>query len=184
MRAHESESIAISGIRSFFALHPEIQVAESALALSGGRDSSLLARLLVDLGMAPALSIYVNHRLRSNSELEAEICIIEKICGNLGIPLSILDIGPGSIERLARFQGIGIEAAARRLRYQALVEETKKKGLKAILTGHHQDDQLETLFLRLMRSSGSKGLGCMRAVRQIGPGIKLARPLLGVASRD
>ena len=73
-----------------------------------------------------------------------------------------------------------IEAQARELRYQALVEMTKPDDI--ILTGHHLDDQVETFMLALKRGAGLTGLSAMQAERDLSE-RKLVRPLLNI-TRD
>jgi tRNA(Ile)-lysidine synthase len=73
--------------------------------------------------------------------------------------------------------GASPEAAAREARYQ-LVAELLGEG-DIYLTAHHADDQAETMFLNLMRGSGSQGLAGIPAIRNFAQGW-LARPLLNV----
>ena len=72
------------------------------------------------------------------------------------------------------------QAEARRARYAALAGWIGERGLAALATAHHADDQVETLLLRLNRASGVAGLAGTRA-RGMVPGttIPLLRPLLG-----
>lgn len=72
-------------------------------------------------------------------------------------------------------RGQGIEAAAREARLAAFAEALSGGG--AMLLAHHQDDQAETLLLRLLRGASVDGLGAMRAVRAHGAGLIL-RPWL------
>ncbi len=184
MEERVGETGIARAVRRFFALHPEVEPGRSILAFSGGRDSSLLASILVELGMAPALAVYIDHRLRPDAELEAERALVLESCTRLGLDLEIVQMEKGAVDALARGAGIGVEAAARRLRYSALASQARARGLSAIITAHHQDDQLETLILRLLRSSGSRGLAGMRPLRSLEPGLVLARPLLEVPSRE
>src|SRR5439155_1488593 len=75
--------------------------------------------------------------------------------------------------------GPGQEARARRTRYAALADLAREVGAARIVTGHTQDDQAETLVLRLLRGAGRRGLGGMRPARG-----RLFRPLLGVTRAD
>ncbi|MEQ8517225.1 MAG: tRNA lysidine(34) synthetase TilS, partial [Chromatocurvus sp.] len=76
--------------------------------------------------------------------------------------------------------GRGLEAAARGARYAAFRDALRPGG--SLLLAHHQDDQVETFFLRLMRGAGAHGLAGMPAERALGGG-RLLRPLLAL-SRD
>lgn len=73
-----------------------------------------------------------------------------------------------------------MQAQARASRYAALAVWMEREGLDAVATGHHADDQAETLLARLGRGSGVSGLAGVRA-RGVVPGTRLTllRPLLG-----
>jgi len=79
---------------------------------------------------------------------------------------------------IRRVRGESLEAAARAERYR-LLGAALAPG-EALLTAHHQDDQLETVLLQLLRGSGVAGLAAMPAVAQFGAGA-LVRPLLTVS---
>lgn len=69
---------------------------------------------------------------------------------------------------------------ARQARYTALDEWAAARGLSAIATAHHADDQAETLLMRLNRGSGLSGLAGVRASTKVPGGTAaLVRPLLG-----
>lgn len=139
------------------------------LALSGGLDSALLLALLVKAGLSSRLrALHVHHGLHPQADEWANHC--HHITAQYGVPLEIskVTLGRGSVED-----------AARKVRYQALAE-TAQGG--AVITAHHQDDQAETLLLRLMRASGVRGLGAIKKHSQVN-GMRLWRPLLAV-SRD
>jgi tRNA(Ile)-lysidine synthase len=72
-------------------------------------------------------------------------------------------------------RGDGIEAAARRARYAAFAENVAEG--EWLVLGHHRDDQVETVLLKLLRGAGPEGLGGMRALRPFARG-QLWRPLL------
>jgi len=81
----------------------------------------------------------------------------------------------------------GLQATARSARYRLLLEiaaERSVSGPVAIVTAHTQDDQAETVVMRLARGSGIDGLGAMPASRPLkgdGPRVMLVRPLLGMS---
>ena len=74
-------------------------------------------------------------------------------------------------------RGESLEAAARTARYR-LLGAAFAEG-EALLTAHHQDDQLETVLLQLLRGAGVAGLAAMPALAPFGRGV-LVRPLLTV----
>jgi len=58
--------------------------------------------------------------------------------------------------------GDGLESAARRARYDALIALSQQLNIGTVLLAHHQDDQAETVLLRLLRGAGPEGLAAMR----------------------
>ena len=144
-----------------------------AIAVSGGRDSMALG-LLAD-GWARRLggqvtALTVDHGLRPESAVEAR-----RVGGWLR--------ERGIDHRLLTWRGAkpvtGIQAAARRARYELLTAWCREGGVFHLVLAHHQDDQAETYLLRLAGGSGEDGLACMAAVVET-PDVRLLRPLLGV----
>lgn len=139
------------------------------VAVSGGPDS--LALLLLAHAALPGRveAASVDHGLRAESAAEA--AIVARICAGLGVPHATLKIAVAAGN---------IQAEARSARYSALAGWMEVRDLAALATGHHADDQAETLLMRLGRGSGVAGLAGVRARGQV-PGTRLAllRPLLG-----
>lgn len=142
------------------------------LALSGGVDSVALLAILVELAGPARFSlraVHVNHAISPNASAWAEFCL--RACTRFGVPLKVepVDIGP--------YRSLGLEAAARRARYEALAREDAD----FIVLAQHRDDQAETLLLQLLRGAGVAGLAAMPERRAL-PGSRavLLRPLLGV----
>jgi tRNA(Ile)-lysidine synthase len=150
---------------------------EYCVALSGGLDSSVLLHAMCQLrgafkGIA-VRAIHVNHDLHPHADEWAAEC--EVFCRKLDLTLQS--------ERVLvdRNVGEGVEAAARRARYGLFAEVLGKD--EYLLTAHHQDDQVETLLLRLLRGSGTRGLASIAERRQFGCGW-LLRPLLELSRTD
>jgi tRNA(Ile)-lysidine synthase len=143
-----------------------------AVAVSGGADS--LALLLLAAGARPGqvAAATVDHGLRPESAVEA--AGVAALCRTLEIPHAVLAVAVAPA-------GAGLQAAAREARYAALGGWMRARGADTLLTGHHRDDQAETLLMRLLRGSGVAGLAGIRARAPFpaaGPGARLARPLL------
>lgn len=142
------------------------------LALSGGLDSCVLLYLLAQakLNFAFELSaLHVHHGLSPNADEWASFC--SKQCQQLQVPLQVVHV------ELEKNTNLGVEAEARRLRYEVLNNAIAD----FIVTAHHEDDQAETLLLQLMRGAGVKGLASMASVS---PTRRLLRPFLGVSKEQ
>lgn len=151
------------------------------VAYSGGIDSSTLLTVLAETAICPLHVVHVVHNLRPAEELAKERQAIIARCRELHAPLTIATVRAGAIEKLARRKKIGIEAAAREIRYGILERCAHRLGIDAICTAHNADDQLETLMSRFLSSSSVDGLVGMQPTRTIGMGISLLRPMLSVS---
>lgn len=144
-------------------------MARLGLAVSGGPDS--LALLLLAHAARPGgvAAATVDHGLRATSAAEA--AEVARVCALLGVPQETLRV---------TVAGGNVQAEARSARYAALGEWMAHRGLDALATGHHADDQAETLLMRLNRGSGVAGLAGVRERGRV-PGTDrlLLRPLLG-----
>jgi len=143
------------------------------LAFSGGLDSTVLLHLLTGLGATRKLklqAIHVHHGLHKDADDWTESCIEQ--CEYLGIELIVERVAVVANEH-------GLEAAARKARYDALARHICSEH-DELLTAHHRDDQAETLLLHLVRGAGVNGLAAMPPRRRFGKGW-LSRPLLGTA---
>lgn len=142
-----------------------------AIAVSGGADSLALC-LLADRwargqgGTVTALT--VNHGLRAEAAEEA-VQVGRWLVG-YGIPHRILTVTAPAP------QG-DLQHWARRHRYALLQDWCAAHGILHLLLAHHQEDQAETLLLRLARGSGVSGLSAMAAVTHT-PDCRILRPLL------
>ena len=147
------------------------------LAVSGGPDSLALLILAAAARPLQVEAATVDHALRPGSRAEAER--VAQICETLGVPHAILTATWKQKPQSA------IQERARIMRYRLLGNWAKERGLTAILTGHHLDDQAETFLMRLARGAGVKGLAGMRRVSRspVGP-IAVLRPLLGWRHAD
>jgi len=148
------------------------------VAVSGGVDSmtclSVLCRIRKEVHAA-----HVNYGLRDGSD--ADEALVRRWCRAQSpeVPLSVMAL---DAEKRAAAEDESLQEAARRLRYDALAERAAEIGASAVATGHHRDDQAETLLLHLVRGCGPEGLAGMRPERPLAadPSISLVRPLLGV----
>jgi len=146
-----------------------------AVAFSGGADSLALLSALSILRPGEVSALYVNHNIRSESELEEEIELNRKNAEKLGVGLKVLEIGRGEVERHAKERRISIEASARELRYALLLNED----CDWLFTAHTASDQIESVMMRLIYGSTLSSLSGIRKRRG-----KIIRPLLSLSRKD
>jgi tRNA(Ile)-lysidine synthase len=147
------------------------------VGISGGVDSMALLHAMLAQGYAP-IAAHFNHKLREESDLEAEF--VKNYCLNAGLAFRE---GSGDVRGYAEENGLSIEEAARILRYQFLFEIAERESAGAVAVAHHADDQIETVLMNLLRGAGAKGLAGMRAVSVPNPWsdtIPVVRPLLEI----
>lgn len=146
--------------------------ARIGIAVSGGPDSVALLLLAVAARGGSVEAATVDHALREDSAAEAET--VARLCERLGVPHRILTVAWAQKPRTA------IQQRAREERYALLAAWAKQHSLDAVATGHHLDDQAETLLMRLARGAGVRGLAGMRSRATVpGSDLPLLRPLLG-----
>ncbi len=141
------------------------------VAFSAGADSTALLAALAPLRAQGLIlrAVHVDHGLQAAAAAFRRQA--RRTAGSLGVPLRVLKVAAGPR------RGESPEAAARAARYQALERELGRG--EYLFTAHHQDDQLESVLLQLLRGCGLAGLSGMAASGPFGRGT-LVRPLLAV----
>lgn len=148
------------------------------VACSGGADSTALAVVLAAASAESVVLGHVVHDLRGAGETAAERDRVAGLAARLGV-------GFGEEAVAVRAAAGNAEGNARRARYVALEGMAFGMGCSFVATGHHGDDQLETVLMGLLRGAGVRGLGGARAERALGGrGVRLVRPMLGVGRAD
>lgn len=149
-----------------------------AVAYSGGLDSSVLLHLAREFARTRALPLYalhVHHGLSVNADAWLRHC--RSVAARLEIPFRCahVEVDPNDPR--------GVEEAARIARYGQLGVLCRELGATVLLSGHHQDDQAETVLLQMLRGAGLPGLSGMPVLQPeselLGGAVALARPLLG-----
>ena len=164
------------------------------VALSGGADSRLLLELTIrtlseqepeaDPGRR-IMAAHLHHGIRgAEADRDEEFC--RQLCAKSGIPLAVEH---ADIPALAASQGESIETAARKARYDFFRRIMAEHRIPVLLTAHHADDNLETLLDRLLRGSGTKGMGGIPPTRSLGQtdgglSLTVARPILEWTKQD
>lgn len=165
------------------------------VACSGGADSSALVLALAAAGGAAGAVVvgHVRHDLRSAEEADRDLEAARTLAGALGLEFASTRVNVLALPGNA-------EDNARRARYDALAEMARAHGCGHVATGHHADDQLESVVMALMRGAGPSGLGGMAERRVLRTGgsmgsvadgepasagvVVLVRPMLGVTRRE
>lgn len=166
--------------RDFVEVLNRLSLSKSPLmiAISGGADSVALTMLLTMESDFPLVLAHFNHGLRGDeSDQDSHfVCNLAKklelnypgriryFCGNPTTPLA-LEKG-------------NLEANSRVARYSWLVEIARELGCESILTGHHAEDQAETVLFHILRGTGPLGLKGIAAKKKLAKGVNLIRPLL------
>lgn len=144
------------------------------VALSGGADSICLLHVLRSLCYDVECA-HCNFRLRGQ-ESDRDEAFVRQVCDREGITLHVSCF---ETETYARTHHISIETAARQLRYEWFEQLLTERKLDVVCTGHHSDDNVETLLLNLVRGTGLRGL-CGIPPRQ----GHVVRPLLCLSRRE
>ncbi len=157
------------------------------IALSGGADSRLLLELTVravlerpEAERARVEAIHVHHGIRGE-EADRDEAFCRAVCAALGVPLSVEH---ADIPARAAASGRSEETEARLARYECFIRVMRARGIPVLLTAHHADDGLETVLHRLLRGSGSRGMGGIPPTRSLGDGLTVHRPLLAWTRRE
>ncbi|MBU8869422.1 MAG: tRNA lysidine(34) synthetase TilS [Gemmatimonadales bacterium] len=149
------------------------------VALSGGPDS--VALLLAACHWAketgrPVVAAHLNHQLRGEqADSDARFCA--ELCATRSVQLHLHEQDPRPV---ARSRGLGLEEAGRHLRrrfFRSLLDDHPE--LLCVATGHHRDDQAETVVMRLFRGTGPDGLRGIRPLQG-----QTIHPLLEISRRE
>ena len=148
------------------------------VAVSGGADSTALLNLLYSCREHLGISLHVahlNHMLRrQDAELDARF--VEGMAQRLGLPVIT---EAADVASFAEREKMGMEEAARVVRYEFFGRMAEKVGAKKIAVGHTADDNVETFLMRLLRGAGLRGLCGIPPRRGM-----IVRPLIKVWRRE
>ncbi len=138
------------------------------VGFSGGADSTAALLMLLEKSDARIVAIHFNHHLRgAESDAEAENARHFAESRNIEFRLIDLDISPGG----------NLEARARQARLEAWKKLAAEYEDAVAVTGHHKDDCIENMFLRMGRGSNVSGLTGLQITSEV-EGVKFFRPLI------
>ncbi len=151
------------------------------VSVSGGADSVSLLHVLSRLSQSARFQIHVaslDHGIRGEAAAR-DVQHVREIATRSGLPFTA---GSANAPTFAKREGIGLEEAARRVRYDFLAKLALRHDAACVAVGHHALDQIETILMRIIRGSGIKGLRGMRISSPMPyhEELTLVRPLLNV----
>lgn len=144
-----------------------LEAGKYIVAVSGGIDSVVLLDVLLQLPGVELVVAHVDHGIRSDSD--QDVVMVQGLAEqyHLSFETTRFELGPNAPESLAREK-----------RYAWLELVQAKYGADAIVTAHHQDDVIETIFINIMRGTGWRGLASLREIDQ------RRRPFLNISKID
>lgn len=149
------------------------------VACSGGVDSAALALALASTGLEITLG-FAEHDARPVHEVHRDRDVVRQLAAALGCGFvsEPCPTPPGSEPT---------EGLMRRVRYELLARIARDLRIRVVATGHHADDQLETVLLALIRGGGPAGMAGVapaRAIDRNDPVVQLIRPMLQVTRAE
>ena len=144
------------------------------VACSGGADSVALLQVLAELGedLGIVLSAgHFHHQIRG-AEADADQKFVEDLAAKLQVDFYC---GAGNAPQYAAECKLSLETAARDLRHQWFADLIKQGKADKIATAHTLDDQAETVLMRILRGTGTRGLAGIASSQTA---KRLVRPLL------
>ena len=146
------------------------------VGVSGGQDSSVLLKLLVKSKLNLKINVcHFNHMLRKESS-DLDESFVEDLCNKYSIPYFFKKL---NIRRASKFLKKGVEETGRLYRKKFFEKTADQTGSTIIVLGHHNNDQIETFLMRLIRGSSPKGLSSMSILNGL-----YFRPLLEISKKE
>ena len=167
-----------------YTLREKCRIREEDLVLvgvSGGIDSVFLLTQLYEIGQ-PVMGAVFNHGLRQEAAEECDF--VMKYCAERNITCVR---GEADVRSFAAENNMGIEEAARELRYRFLFRTAAENNCAAVAAAHHANDQAETVLMHILRGTGIDGLCGMQPygfLKTYSETIPLIRPLLGITREE
>ncbi|WP_079707643.1 tRNA lysidine(34) synthetase TilS [Paraliobacillus ryukyuensis] len=148
------------------------------IGVSGGPDSMALLHYLNKQRHKwgwKIIAVSIDHSLR-NEESAADVQYVNHFCTTNGI---LFEGGKVDTPRLKREQSLGTQEAARQLRYDFFKKKMEQYRADYLVLGHHGDDQIETMVMRLTRSANPNAMKGIPVQRRFATGY-IVRPFLAV----
>lgn len=145
------------------------------IGISGGSDSVALSHILSRLQQKYKLTLHLahlNHLLRKEAKQEA--LFVKRLAKSLKLPIIIeeIDVLQDTSKNFSKQQ------KARKIRYEFLIRIAKRLKASKIALAHHEDDNLETILMWLIRGCGAEGIKGIPPIRKINQELHIIRPLI------
>lgn len=152
------------------------------IGVSGGPDSMALAHAFYTIKDEYDYTLviaHVDHMFRGQESLD-DLEYVKKWCTLKNIQF---EGGRLNVNKFIEETGLSSQQAARECRYQFFEEMMLKYNANYLALGHHGEDQIETILMRLVRGTSSLGYAGIREKRQFGTG-EIIRPFLELRKND
>lgn len=149
------------------------------VGVSGGSDSMLLLHYMMSrVGSDRIVVAHVNHGFREQSLVE--YAFVEGFCKENGV---VFEGFNANVSEYMEETGKSVQVASREVRYGFYKDVMNRHGIGSIVLGHHGDDLIETVVMRHIVGSGSRGLVGMlpKSENELG---NVIRPLLCLDKRE
>jgi tRNA(Ile)-lysidine synthase len=146
------------------------------VGVSAGPDSMALLHILKELRKKIGYKIvvaHINHNVREESKEEAEF--LRNYCNENNIPFEMMVI--------TEYGDDNFHNEARNIRYNFYDELINKYGANYLMTGHHADDLMETILMRIVRGSTLRGYSGFSSIVSK-DNYKIIRPLISVTKQE
>lgn len=145
----------------------DVKPGKYVIAVSGGVDSMVLLDLLAKKSDIEVIVAHYDHGVRNDSHKDREL--VKHTAETMGLQFECVEGNLGADAS---------EERARNARYDFLHTICDRFKAVAIITAHHQDDLIETVFINLLRGTGRKGLTSLKSTDRV------VRPLLSVEKAE
>jgi len=183
MTKREFKSKVFSRIMRFYKLNGLFSKGDFVIVgISGGADSVCLLHFLDIIREKEQINLiacHINHGLRKESQAEEKF--VKDFCKKYEIKCYTKKV---NVKTFAKKNNLSVEHAARNLRYKTFEQIAKKHKANKIALAHHLDDNIETVFLNILRGTKANGLTGIPVKRKLSGKIEIIRPFLGIGKKD